>query len=275
VKAISSSVCVLGLLLLTSCGHYEDHASADHDADGAVAAVEMTPADRVHVSADSDAKAIEIAQSVMEQMGGWEAWENTRCLKWRFFGGRLHHWDRQTSDIRIEGPFGGRDNPTDLLVLMNVDSRQGRAFKSGVELEGADLEAALQQGYEAWINDSYWMVMPYKLLDEGVTLSYVGEREMDDGRISDVLGMSFDGVGVTPQNGYEIFVARDTGLVEQWSFFAAAGDEEPRFTMPWAGWQEFGEIKLSTSRGRDNDWEIAVMDDVPESIFTSPEPVSP
>ena len=71
----------------------------------------------------------------------------------------------------------------------------------------------------------------------------------------------------TYENRYEIYVAQDTGLVEQWSFFATAEDQEPQFSLPWKNWQPFGDILLATSKGRDMDWEIVVSDDVPEGVF--------
>lgn len=232
-----------------------------------------TPAvERVQVTPESDARAIEIAQSVMERMGGWEAWDATRYVSWNFFGRRTHYWDRGSGDLRLELPTEeGR-----YLVLMNVRTREGRAWKDGAPIEDAT-EAAelLQQAHETWINDAYWMFMPYKLLDPGVTLKYGGERNMEDGRAANVLELTFgDGVGYTPENRYEVLVAVDSGLVEQWNFYADAADGEPRFRMPWSGWEPFGRIKLATSHGRDADWEIAVHDELPRSVFESPEPVA-
>ncbi len=63
-------------------------------------------------------------------------------------------------------------------------------------------------------------------------------------------------------------------MVSQWQYFRNAADEEPGFTLPWTGWQQFGNVMLSTDRGRGFDWQIAVYDDLPTSVFTSPDPVS-
>ena len=52
--------------------------------------------------AGSDAEAIRIADRVMLAMGGREAWDSTRHLRWKFFGRRLHVWDKHTGDLRIE-----------------------------------------------------------------------------------------------------------------------------------------------------------------------------
>jgi hypothetical protein len=117
------------------------------------------------------------------------------------------------------------------------------------------------------------MFMPYKLLDPGVVLTYVGNQPMADGRSSEVLQLTFESVGLTPQNRYLVFVASDTGLVEQWSYFRDAADTEPGFTAAWERWQRFGNIMLATGHGRDADWDIAVFSDLPASVFESPDPV--
>jgi hypothetical protein len=236
----------------------------------------------VHVDPASDAEAIALAQSVVEKMGGWQAWDETRFLKWKFFGGRLHYWDRHTGDVRIEGTFGRGEEARPMLFLMNVNDKSGRVWENGAEVtDPARLPELLQRGYEVWINDSYWVVMPFKLLDPGVTLKHLGERPLEDGRAADVLQLTFDGVGVTPENKYEVFVAHDTGLVEQWSFFAGAGDEAPRFTLPWTDWKRFGKVLIATRHQNPSadtpapaDWEIEVLDSVPLAVFTDPAPVT-
>lgn len=232
--------------------------------------------DRVQVAADSDPRAIEIAQAVMEKMGGWESWDRTACVSWRFFGGRRHYWDRPSGDIRIEQVrhrAEGAEQEDDYLILMNVHTLKGRVWKNGEELAaGEELDGWLERGHKIWINDSYWMFMPYKLLDPGVTLRYAGEGVMLDDRPADVLELTFSGVGYTPENRYAVYVGRETGLVEQWDFYARAVDEEPRFRMPWAGWKPFGGILLATDHGDEKDWGIAVYDELPRSVFESPEP---
>lgn len=215
-------------------------------------------------AADSDPRAVALAESVLDAMGGRESWEHTRFLRWRFFGKRLHHWDRWTGDVRIE--FDSR------LVLMNVHTKQGRAWEDGAEITDADgLAQAMQDGYALWVNDSYWLIMPYKLLDPGCRLRHGGKSELPDGRPAERITLSFDEeTGLTPENRYDLWIASDTGLVEQWAFYATSGDAEPAFTLPWAGWKRFGGILLATNHGRDADWEIAAPDSLPRSVFESP-----
>lgn len=49
------------------------------------------------------------------------------------------------------------------------------------------LAADLQAAYRAWINDSYWFVMPYKLKDSGVTLRYRGQNMTVGGLLAHLL----------------------------------------------------------------------------------------
>jgi len=227
--------------------------------------------DRVHVGPDSDPRAIEIAQSVVERMGGWAAFDAVRYVSWNFFGRRRHYWDRATGDLRLE--FSSDDGR--FLVLMNVDSKQGRAWKDDRPVEDPqELEALLGSAHQIWINDAYWMFMPYKMLDPGVTLKYAGEGETEEGHAADVLELTFgEGVGYTPQNRYDVLVGRESGLVEQWNFYEDAADAEPSFRLPWNGWERFGGILLATDHGRGADWGIAVYDDLPRSVFESSAPV--
>ena len=220
----------------------------------------------------SDPKAIAIADRVMQAMGGRAAWDATHHLRWRFFGRRLHVWDKYTGDIRIE--WQDRDSGEPYVILMNISTKQGRAWTAGSEItDSNDLSAMLDRGESMWINDSYWMFMPYKLKDSGVTLKYVGESPLPDGREADVLELTFHNVGRTPENKYHVSVSQERHLVEQWSFFGNADDPEPRFTNPWGNWQRYGAILLSDNRGDSGHSDLAVFETLPSDVYSSPSPV--
>jgi hypothetical protein len=221
-------------------------------------------ADRVHVSADSDLRAVGVAQRTMEAMGGWDAWDRVRYLHWAFFGRREHWWDRRTGDVRIDA--GKR------LVLMNVNARTGRVWEDGREITHPDsLAEALDVARQWWVNDSYWLIMPTKLLDPGVTLRHGGEAKLPDGGAADKVILTFDeGVGYTPQNKYDVYVARDTDLVEQWSYYGNASDPEPAFTLPWAGWKDVGGFLIATDHGRGEPWPVEAPRELPRAVFTDP-----
>lgn len=230
--------------------------------------VERTPA-----KGKADEKAAALAARVMETMGGAKAWAETRVITWTFFGSRRHVWDKATGDIRMEG---GNAESGKQVIVMNLNSGAGRAWRNGTEMTtGNQLEKALEQARSAWINDSYWLVMPYKLRDPGVTLRSMGPKQTAAGNDAEVLELTFEGVGATPQNKYHVYVGTRSGLVEQWDFFRTAADTESVFQSPWTGWKKYGRIMLSGGRGqmRGRDaklTDIAVMDEPPAGVFTDP-----
>jgi pyrroloquinoline quinone biosynthesis protein B len=231
-------------------------------------------------AAGSDVRAIEIADAVMDRMGGRRAWDRTRYLTWSFFGRRRHLWDKQEGLVRLErkGPRSGKS----YVIIFDVNTGDGRAWRDGEPVTAVnELKVMIKAGINEWINDSYWLVMPYKLKDTGVTLRSLGPGVMEDGRAAEVLELTFTDVGRTPQNKYHVWVGADTGLVEQWAYFADASDPddpEPGFVAPWRDWQRYGRILLSGDRGELGGnparlTDIAVFDDLPESLFRGPDPI--
>lgn len=238
----------------------------------ATTAAVATPGSELRAQADADPKAREIAERVARSMGGWDAWERTRFVTWRFFGGRAHAWDKRTGEWRLDD--GER------TVLMDVGTRAGRVFEKGVEVtDAAGRAAALEKAYAVWVNDSYWVFMPWKLLDPGVVLRYLGATTLESGNTAQLLELTFEGVGLTPRNRYVVAVGDESGLVEQWSYFADANDAEPKFTLPWSGWERRGAILVCTDHGERNgtkpDWDIEVHAELPRAVFTDPAAAMP
>jgi len=219
--------------------------------------------------AASDPEAVALARQVLEKMGGQEAWESTRYLSWHFFGRRFHVWDKRSGNIRIE--YDHKESGAHHVILMNLNSREGKAWADGEPIsDPAALGEILESGYAMWVNDSYWLFMPYKLLDPGVTLTMKGPCILEDGRSAHCFTMTFEKVGLTPENKYDVLVADDSGLVEQWNFYSSFDDEEARFKVPWKNWKKYGRILLSDDRGRGSMAPVQVFDALPISVFTDP-----
>ena len=210
----------------------------------------------------SDLLATLLADKSMQAMGGRKAWDNTRYISWNFFGRRNHMWDKWTGDVRIEEPAN------DLTILMNINTGEGKVMKSGSVVTDS-LDFYLKRGHGLWVNDSYWLVMPFKLKDSGVTLKYLREDTTLTGNSADVISLSFEDVGVTPQNIYEVWVDTDSKLVTQWAYYPDSTVLEPGFIRPWADYKQYGEIMLSGGRGKNQLSDIQVMEEVPEGTFSS------
>ncbi|MBC6607414.1 hypothetical protein H8B13_11345 [Hymenobacter sp. BT188] len=220
--------------------------------------------------AGSDPKAIAIADKVMTAMGGYDAWRNTRYLGWSFFGGQYQIWDKYTGDFHWE-----RDT---LVANYNLNTKKGEVYSRGQDISATPAgQKVLDRLMPIWINNSYWLVMPFKLKDSGVTLTYKGEGKTMDGAAADVLQMTFKNVGVTPQNRYEVLVNKATNLVEEWAYFPKATDEQPAFRRRWNDYSKHGQLMLAAGRDEatkpsrlDN---IAAAQTIPAGVMTSKTPV--
>jgi hypothetical protein len=187
---------------------------------------------------------------MLNAMGGQAAWESARYFEFEFGVARngavapgwSHRWDRHTGEYRLSGTRAGAP----LVVLMNVNRpEQGRAWVAGQPVAGARLDSLRTFAYGRFINDSYWLIMPYKWTDPGVRLSYVGRRN-EAGRDWEVVRLSFEEVGLTPQNEYLAYINPETGLMERWYHFSRA--EANPSIYDWKDWQRFGPILLATDK---------------------------
>jgi hypothetical protein len=201
----------------------------------------------------SDPRAVAIADLVMAALGGQRAWDETRYLRFAFavdkgqarVAYRTHLWDRWDGRLRFETT--GKDGVT-LVVLLNVRTREGEAYRGAKKLETAEAKPVLEEAYEAWINDSYWLLMPYKMRDPGVRLQYAGE-ETRNGDTYDRVLLSFNGVGLTPGDRYWAFINRKTHLMDRWSYIL---QDDPPGREPtvwdWKSWTRYGRILLAPEK---------------------------
>ncbi len=224
---------------------------------------------------NSDPKAVDLAKSVMQAMGGEKAWDNVHFVRYDFIvtmGGqtrasRSHLWDKWAGRYRYESKT--KDGKSQ-VVLFNVNNQQGDVFVDGVKIEGDEAAAALKGAYSAFINDMYWLAMPWKWLDSGVHLKYDGPTE-HDGKPCELVELSFDSVGLTPGDHYKAYVDDSSKLMTYWEYTLQSGNQ--------GAWNwEYGThngVKLASNHtnaegGSINMGAVAVYDQVEDAFFTDP-----
>ena len=234
----------------------------------------------------SDPRAIALADLTMQAMGGQAAWERTRFIHFAFAvekGGtrvarRVHLWDRWRGRLRYENTD---KEGVPFVVLLDLNDRQGEAYRGGAPLERAAAKPLLDQAYEAWINDTYWLLMPYKMKDPGVRLQYAGEVS-EEGHVYDRVLVTFDHVGLTPGDRYWAHLNRKTHLMDRWSYILQ--DDPPRSAptiWDWRNWSRYGGILLSPEKTLAHKEEsvrilhpiLEVVDALPDAYLTDPAPV--
>lgn len=213
---------------------------------------------------DSDSLAIAWADATMSAMGGRSKWDNTRFISWDFFGRRTLLWDKFSGDVRIESPFDST------VYLINIHSDSGQVRIKNRVLQDADSIADLvTRGKRIWINDSYWLTMPFKLKDSGVTLKYLGENAIQNGELAHVLELTFENVGFTPYNKYEVYITKSDSLVKQWAYYGRADQDSASAIWPWDNYQDYNGLLLSADRSDGlGPGNVQVFDNIPDKAFT-------
>ncbi|HEY1770689.1 MAG TPA: hypothetical protein VGG02_10600 [Chthoniobacterales bacterium] len=194
----------------------------------------------VAFAAEDSGKAQEMAQAVWKAAGG-ENWANVETIDFTFAvekNGKMlmqakHHWDVPAQTDRVQ--WKGKD------VTVNLAN----------PAQTPDAKAA----FARWTNDTYWLLAPLKLRDHGIHIVDEGTKEMDGGQ-REVLHLSFDKIGLTPNDNYRMYIDPATDHVVSWDYMP-----EPGKTMhgSWENYQQSGGLTLATEH-KMGGAEIRILD---------------
>ena len=105
-----------------------------------------------------------------------------------------------------------------------------------------------REAFFRWTNDSYWLLAPLKLLDAGVSLSPAAvTRDLPPSRAT--MTLSFDGVGLTPGDQYDLAIDLATNRVTHWTY---RPNPDKSVGASWDGYEEFNGLTLSTDHAFDD-----------------------
>jgi len=222
---------------------------------------------QVAEKAEKTSKESQIIQRVLDFSGGAEAWDKAVGFQWNFFGSRMNYWNKQTGDFRTD--FLKQD----LSIVYNLSTQEGKAWLNQKPVVADSLAYYLDIANQVWCNDAYWVFMPFKLEDEGVSVKWLrsdssqAEEGVEVALWCDVLELKFDSVGYTPENKYEVFVDKETGKVAQWTYFR--NDSTEVFTDLWANYERVGDVKLATYHTPQRVVsELRYFSTFPDSVFS-------
>jgi hypothetical protein len=221
-----------------------------------------------------DPKALQIAKDVMQAMGGEDAWNDAHFVRYDFIvssGGktrvnRSHLWDKWAGRYRFETTRDGKSQ----VVLFNVNDQQGDAYVDGEKIDGGAKAEAIKGAYAAFINDMYWLAMPWKWLDPGVTLRYLGPSD-HGGKVCEVVELSFNNVGLTPGDRYRAYVSPETHLMTRWEYTLQGGNKG---VWSWEYKTHNGVMLASNHTNAEgasiNMGDVGVYGQVDDAFFTNP-----
>jgi hypothetical protein len=203
----------------------------------------------------SDAHAIAIANQVMDALGGETRWSQLHGLRWAFEvsvhdtikSSRHHSWDKQAGWHRVEGVTRAGKK---FLFIEQLGTGHGMAWMEGKPITGDSLSKLVAYAKSMWTNDTYWMLMPYKLRDPGVTLRDAGEKR-EGTKTYDKIALSFNHVGETPGDHYWIYVNRANHRIEKWDMILE-GDKPPAQSWTWDDWTQKDGLWFPTAHRQGN-----------------------
>ncbi|PSQ80545.1 MAG: hypothetical protein BRD46_03975 [Bacteroidetes bacterium QS_8_68_15] len=240
-----------------------------------------------------DSRADSMAMQMYRAHGGPEVWDDVPALAFTFAMGRdvkgadttrqrvaRHWWRRSDGAYRVqwnEGP----DSTYTAVFNTNEFSREpptGRAALNGTRLDSAAEQRALRQAHVRYANDSYWLLAPLKLFNDGVNRSLAADPAQADST-NRALHLSFDQVGITPKDQYWLTPDSTTGRLARWTFaLQGMGPDQPPGVFRWTGYAPFstpaGSLTLSTRKENVGGPRVIYTDQIrtpatlPDSLFS-------
>lgn len=166
-------------------------------------------------------KADALAQKMVTAMNK-EAFDNTEVLEWSFRGKNHYVWRKQEGTVDVSWD--------DTKITLNL--------KDPSKSTGGD-EKTIQKALDNFNNDSFWLVAPYKVFDEGV------ERRLVSYEGKDALLVTYSSGGSTPGDSY-LWILDENGMpvsYKMWVSIIPMGG----VAATWSDWKESESgVKLPT-----------------------------
>lgn len=163
-----------------------------------------------------------------------EVYENVEILEWSFIGKNFYKWKKREGIVEVSW-----DN--NKVILHTQSPELNKAFTNGKETEDKQL---IEQAIKSFNNDSFWLVAPHKVFDNGV------ERRLVKYNDKDALLVTYTSGGSTPGDSY-LWILNDEGFpvsFKMWTSIIPIGGLE----ASWNQWTNTSTgIKLPTNHKLD------------------------
>ena len=131
----------------------------------------------------NEAKANTLAIKMLENLN-FSSYKNTEYLEWEFVGGHHYQWNKLKKEVVVSW--------SDKKVKLYLKEYEKSYLISG---EG-DTNKLIKKAIDYFNNDSFWLVAPYKIFDEGT------KRSIVDYKGKEALLITYTSGGSTPGDSY-------------------------------------------------------------------------
>ncbi|MFT5640917.1 MAG: hypothetical protein ACI9A7_001015 [Cyclobacteriaceae bacterium] len=167
------------------------------------------------------------------------AYDTAKVISWTFDkGGHHYRWDKELDQVEVQW--------SDFIVSFSTKTLQGSATQGTEELTESALDVAINQAWEFFANDSFWLVAPYKVFDPGTTRQMV---PMENGN---GLLITYTSGGVTPGDSY-LWMLDENYFPKGWKMWTQKVPIKG-VEFEWSGWKQYGGFWLAEK----HEWLISV-----------------
>ena len=148
----------------------------------------------------------------------FSAYEATQFIEWNFRGTNHYKWDKLNQKVEVSWD--------DNIVVLNLKNPNKSVVNKGDE----NSSKLIQKALDYFNNDSFWLVAPYKIFDEGT------ERRIVDYENNPALLITYTHGGSTPGDSY-LWILDETGKpisFKMWVSIIPVGGLE----ASWGDWTQ-------------------------------------
>jgi hypothetical protein len=171
----------------------------------------------------SGERADELAVEILETLG-YSSWREVQYVQWTFMKRNHYRWDKKNDWIEVR--WGSNK------VLMNTQNLEGFAWKDSERQEGDKKKKMLEKAWSNFCNDSFWLIAPFKLFDEGV------ERKIVIWEDQEALLVTYNEGGTTPGDSYLWLLGEDKMPVA-WKMWVSIIPVKG-LKATWGNWEDTG-----------------------------------
>jgi hypothetical protein len=131
-------------------------------------------------------KADQLAQEILAELN-YEAFKNSKRIQWTFAGIHSYDWHKDENYVIVSSE--------DYKVKVDLNDYRNSEVLSSVDLD-LEHEKLIKTCIKNYNNDSFWLIAPYKLMEDNVE-----RRLVDDGNEKHLL-VTYTSGGSTPGDSY-------------------------------------------------------------------------
>lgn len=170
-----------------------------------------------------------LAQNMVKALN-YKAYTESKFMRFTFRGSHDYIYYMPAKKVKVSW-----DNKE---VYLRLNTLRGRTFVNGKEVFHEEKQKLLDKAWGYWCNDSFWVLAPFKVFDEGTTRKIVKDSDGKEGLL-----VEYNSGGTTPGDAYLWYL--DENLIPTgWRMWTSIIPVKGVYTS-WEGWEEHNEVLYS------------------------------